>query len=78
VDEDQIRIEKMLYDRVCVVCGKAVDFEHASAHLKVGSEMITICCPMCYDIYQRDPDRFLALRAVRIAAKKAIGRRDAG
>jgi len=76
VTEDQYEVENMVYDRVCVVCGKAVDIEEASVHLKVEAEMIAICCPLCYEFYQKRPSHFLALRAIRMIEKRAMNRGD--
>lgn len=70
--EDEYQIENIEYDRVCVVCGKPVKFEQASVHLKVEDQMISICCPLCYDVYQKRPNFFLALRALRVGQKGAI------
>lgn len=72
VEEDQYQVENIVYDRVCVVCGKSLDVEEASVHLKVENQMIAICCPACYEIYQKKPNHFLALRAIRMAERRAI------
>jgi hypothetical protein len=74
VEEDQYRDENIVYDRVCVVCGKRVKIEESSVHLKVDAEMISICCPLCYEAYQKRPSSFLALRALRVAQRRAIHR----
>ena len=71
--EAEYQIENTEYDRVCVVCGKPVKFEQASVHLKVEEgQMISICCPLCFDVYQKRPDFFLGLRALRAAQKGSI------
>ena len=72
MDEDQYQDENIVYDRVCVVCGKGVKIEESSVHLKVGTEMISICCPLCYEAYQKRPSSFLALRALRAAHERSI------
>jgi hypothetical protein len=59
-----------------VVCGKTVDIDEASVHLKVESEMIAICCPMCYEVYQKKPSHYLALRALRSTQRRASHRGD--
>jgi hypothetical protein len=76
VEEDQYQIENIVYDRVCVVCGKTVDVDEASTHLKVGTDMIAICCPLCYEVYQKKPSHFLALRAIRATQRRAVHRGD--
>jgi hypothetical protein len=72
MEEDQYRDENIVYDRVCVVCRKGVKIEESSVHLKVEGEMISICCPLCYEAYQKRPSSFLALRALRVAQKRSI------
>jgi YHS domain-containing protein len=72
VEEYQYQNEDIVYDRVCVVCGKGVKIEESSVHLKVEGEMISICCPLCYEAYQKRPSSFLALRALRVAQKRSI------
>jgi hypothetical protein len=76
VEEDQYQVENIVYDRVCVVCGKSVEREEASVHLKGEAEMIAICCPLCYETYQKKPSHYLALRAIRMAQRRAIHRGD--
>jgi len=76
VEEDQYEVGNIVYDRVCVVCGKTVDIDEASVHLKVESEMIAICCPMCYEVYQKKPSHYLALRALRSTQRRASHRGD--
>ena len=70
--EDQYKIENIVFDRICVVCGKSVRIEESCVHLKVEAEMISICCPVCYDMYKKKPDYFLAMRALRAAQKGSI------
>jgi len=76
VEEDQYQVENIVYDRVCVVCGKTVDVDEASMHLKVETEMIAICCPLCYEVYQKKPGYFLALRAIKVTERRAKHRGD--
>jgi uncharacterized CHY-type Zn-finger protein len=76
VEEDQYEVGNIVYDRVCVVCGKSVDAEEASVHLKVETEMIAICCPLCYEFYQKKPSHYLALRAIRATQRRASHRGD--
>ena len=78
MNEDEYQIENIVYDRVCVVCGKSLHVEEASVHLKVEDQMIAICCPACYEIYQKKPNYFLALRAIRMAERRAIHRGGTG
>jgi hypothetical protein len=76
VNENEYLIENIVYDPVCVVCGKPVKIEQASVHLNVEDAMISICCPLCFEAYQKRPDVYLALRALRIAQSRSIHRGD--
>jgi hypothetical protein len=33
--------------------------------LKVGENMIALCCPLCMEVYQKNPQRYLARLAIR-------------
>jgi hypothetical protein len=74
--EDEYQDENIVYDRVCAVCGKSVKVEEASVHFKVGAEMISICCPLCYEVYPKKQNYFLAVREIRVAQRRAIQRGD--
>ena len=74
--EDQYEVGNIIYDRVCIVCGKSVDVDEASIHLKVENEMIAICCPLCYEVYQKRPSHFLGMKAFRAAERRANHPRD--
>jgi hypothetical protein len=65
MDPNEYQIEGMPFDRVCVVCEKPVRIEESVIHLKADNEMISICCPLCYETYQKKPSYYLALRALR-------------
>ena len=72
MQDDQYEMDKTVYDRTCVVCGKSVTHEEATAHLQVeNGEMIALCCPLCFGVYEKNPERFLALRALRTVDRKA-------
>jgi hypothetical protein len=73
MEKDQVQVGDLFYGRFCIVCGQSVDVERAITHLKIASEMITICCPMCFE---RAPDKFLALRAAHTSseARRSIAR----
>jgi hypothetical protein len=74
--EDEYQDENVVYDRVCVVCGKSVKVEEASVYLKVEAEMISICCLPCYEVYQKKPNYFPAVRKILVAQRRVIQRGD--
>lgn len=39
----------------CIVCGKQVAGGRGFAHLKHGDEMVTLCCPLCMETFQKSP-----------------------
>jgi hypothetical protein len=36
--------------------------------------MISICCPLCYEVYQKKPKHFLAMRAMRVVQERLIAK----
>ena len=72
MQDDQYEMDKVVYDRFCAVCGQNIAYENATAHLQVeNGEMIALCCPLCFEVYQKNPQRFLALRALRTVDRNA-------
>jgi hypothetical protein len=57
--------EKQDFDKECLVCGKGVEHEEEFCRLKVGEIMIALCCPLCMEVYQKDPQRYLARLGIR-------------
>ena len=53
------------WDQHCIVCQKSVDHGGGMAHFKVEGEMVALCCPLCIETFNKDPKRYLRLRAVR-------------
>jgi len=53
------------WDDHCTVCGKSVGHGEGFSHLKIETEMIALCCPLCFDTFEKDPAKYLRLRAVR-------------
>ncbi len=52
------------FDKVCLVCGKSLDRDRGLVRLNVEGRWIALCCPLCYEVYQKDPPRFLAKLAL--------------
>ncbi len=46
-------------DKICLVCGKGVEHGGGFARLEVKGRMIALCCPLCFEVYQKTPERFL-------------------
>ena len=49
----------------CVVCGKALGPGEALATLHKGETKLPICCPLCLEAYQQDPQPYLERLARR-------------
>ena len=43
---------------VCTVCGKPADGQLGFSHLYHGGRRFALCCPLCFQLFQRAPDRF--------------------
>jgi hypothetical protein len=46
------------FDKQCLVCGKNVENGGGLCHLKVGDNMIALCCPLCIETYEKSPERY--------------------
>lgn len=46
----------------CIVCDKPVRYGTGFAHIKQDGEMVTLCCPLCFETFQKKP-KFFLLRA---------------
>jgi len=49
----------------CIVCGKSVLDGEGFCHMRVEGEMVAICCPLCFETFEKDPRRYLTLRRLR-------------
>jgi predicted nucleic acid-binding Zn ribbon protein len=56
--------EEQDLDKECLVCGKGVEHGKGFCRLKV-ENMIALCCPLCMEVYQKNPQRYLARLAIR-------------
>lgn len=43
----------------CAVCGKNVQNGGGFARIKHGERMVELCCPLCLDTFQKDPDPYV-------------------
>lgn len=53
------------WQKHCIVCGKSVLDGEGYCHMRVEGEMVTICCPLCFENFEKDPKRYLSLRRLR-------------
>ncbi len=49
----------------CVVCGKGIRPGEALAKLHHGESKLSICCPLCLEAYEKDPQPYLDRLAKR-------------
>jgi len=53
------------WDGQCAVCGKSVGHGEGFSHLKIDKHMIALCCPLCFETFEKDPAKYLGRRARR-------------
>ena len=53
------------WDDHCVVCDKSVGHGEGFSHLNIDGEMIALCCPLCFETFEKDPSKYLRRRATR-------------
>jgi len=49
----------------CIVCGKQVAGGRGFSHLKHGDDMVTLCCPLCFETFQKSPQEYVSRRKAR-------------
>jgi YHS domain-containing protein len=49
----------------CIVCGKSVLEHEGFCHLRVEGQMVAICCPLCFETFEKNPKHYLSLRRFR-------------
>ncbi len=49
----------------CVVCGKALKPSEALVKIHQGQTKLPICCPLCLENYEKDPQPYLERLAKR-------------
>jgi len=63
--------ESVNWQKHCIVCGKSVLDGEGFSHIRVDEEMIAICCPLCFETYEKNPQRYISLHRMRRAAAAA-------
>jgi hypothetical protein len=53
------------WDEQCAVCGKSVGHGEGFSHLNIESQMIALCCPLCFETFGKDPAKYLRRRAAQ-------------
>lgn len=43
----------------CIVCEKPVRYGTGFAHIKHEDRMVTLCCPLCMETFQKNPHPYL-------------------
>jgi len=56
---------ELQWDGQCAVCGKSVGHGEGFSHLNIEGQMIALCCPLCFETFEKDPAKYLRRRAVR-------------
>lgn len=57
--------QQVQWDNRCIVCQKSVEHGAGFCHLNVEGVMIAVCCPLCMETFQKDPETYLRRRRVR-------------
>ncbi len=53
------------WQKHCIVCGKSVLDGEGYCHMKVEGETVAICCPLCFETFEKNPKRYLSLRKLQ-------------
>ncbi len=59
----------------CVVCGKGLRAGEALATLHEGESKLPICCPLCLEAYEKDPQIYLD-RLAKCTFRRELQRPD--
>jgi hypothetical protein len=58
-------------DETCVVCGKSVGGGRGYAHLQFSGRTFALCCPLCLETFQKNPDYYDIVREAAQALRPA-------
>jgi len=58
-------------EQVCVVCGKDLSDTRPTAVLYVEGRALPVCCPLCFEAYQKSPKRFADRASVQETLREA-------
>jgi ribosomal protein L24E len=53
------------WQKHCIVCGKSVLEGEGYCHMRVEGEMVAICCPLCFETFEKNPKHYLGLHRLR-------------
>jgi ribosome-binding protein aMBF1 (putative translation factor) len=53
------------FEDTCIVCGKDTSGDRGFMHLNIDGQLIELCCPQCYKVYQEEPARYLSRQTAR-------------
>jgi predicted nucleic acid-binding Zn ribbon protein len=53
------------WQKHCIVCGKSVLDGEGFCHMRVEEENVAVCCPLCFETFEKNPRRYLTLRRLR-------------
>jgi hypothetical protein len=48
-----------VYDAQCIVCLKEVREGDELCHIKIGDRFVTVCCPLCFEALETDPESYV-------------------
>jgi ribosomal protein L24E len=65
--EDTIGIQDE--GETCIVCEKPVRYGTGFAHLKHEGQMVTLCCPLCMETFQKNPSPYMLHQKARLAIR---------
>ena len=57
--DDIIAIQTEGDGEKCVVCAKSVTGGHFHARVKHGDKAVLLCCPLCLETFEKNPDNYI-------------------
>lgn len=64
------------WDKRCIVCGKSVEHGGGMCHIEVEGHMAAICCPLCMEAFNKNPENYVRRQEVRTIVGEALGDPD--
>ena len=56
---------ELKWDDHCAVCDKSVGHSEGFSHIEIEGEMIALCCPLCFETFEKDPSKYMHRRTER-------------
>ncbi len=53
------------WQKHCIVCGKSVSEGEGYCHVRIEGKMVALCCPLCFETFEKNPKQYLSLRRFR-------------